>query len=103
MPSINLVQYITMFSRITYHTNTVIDYIFIRFPLNKCHGKVISGNNLAYRTDHLPTFSLFNFSESFDQNSRPYICISNDQNILKLTEKLHSINWTEILDGENPD
>ena len=81
MSSNNFNPYITMPSRITAYSNTIIDHIFIKFPQNKCDKKVISGNILADITDHLPTFALLHFSKCNDFNSRPYIRILNDQNI----------------------
>ena len=99
----NFNAYITLPSRITYYSNTIIDHTFIRFPRNKSEPKVVSGNILANITDHLPTFAIINSPDYVDHNDRPYIRLINEKNIAKFREIIDQNNWNQILDNEEPD
>ena len=68
----NFVPCITLPTRITEKSATIIDHMFLRMPLHKIQTKVNSGNLFCSITDHLMNFILLE-TNTKNNKERPYI------------------------------
>ena len=68
----NFIPCITLPTRITSHSATLIDHIMVRVPKSKIQCKVNSGNLICDITDHLANFTILDLNIRH-QNYRPYI------------------------------
>ena len=68
----NFITCITLPTRITSHSATLIDHIMARLPKSKVQCKVNSGNLLCDITDHLANFTIIELNIRH-QNYQPYI------------------------------
>ena len=87
--------YITLPTRITSHSATLIDHILIHKPLKHMDKKIVSGNLLFEIADHLPNFAIVTEPEKMSKprsKSRTY----SEANIAKFRHKLSLVNWAEI-------
>ena len=84
-------------TRITDHTATLIDNIFI----NSLDYHTISGNILSDLSDHLPNFLIIN--KSFKVNTKTKIYKRDYTNFNKsaLVDEVTSINWDIVLPQTN--
>ena len=101
LESFFLLPSISLPTRITDRSRTLIDNIFFTFSKYKPH----SGNLLSGISDHLPQFLILeNFSSNFRKEPKFYRKWKNfDTN--KFKEDFHRTDWNDILqpDSENPD
>ena len=70
--SYKYLPYITMPTRITPHSATCIDHIFVKNPTNDAITNTISGIFYCDITDHLPCFISISRDPRFRLNERPY-------------------------------
>ena len=103
LTSYNFLPYILTPTRITDHTATSIDHIFVRHPNKLIDTKITSGNILAEIADHLPNFIFFHKKScnSKKSNERPYIRIYSDKNISRFKCLLSETDWNYILREED--
>ena len=102
MLSNNLIPKITIPTRFTDRSTTLIDHIFARIPKANINNLITTGNFLVDISDHLANFAIFNI-EIETIKDRPFIRLYNETNtklfqnniaseITKLNEKINSEN-----------
>ena len=68
----NYIPAITVPTRITHHSATLIDHIFIKLPTKYIQNKCSSGNLYECLSDHLPNFTFIDISAP-TINNRPFV------------------------------
>ena len=96
MLSVNMIPHITLPTRITYETATLIDHIFVSYNKYVCNEDIISGNIINDISDHLPNFLLIGEGEN-EKHGRSWTRIQSEKNIDHFKTYLQSIDWS-ILD-----
>ena len=100
----NFIPCITMPTRITDHSATIIDNIFIKPPKKLLQNKYSSGNLYSDVSDHLPNFTLFDIKTP-KINERPFTRLFTENKINNFLENLHTepslINENELTDANN--
>ena len=87
--------YITLPTRITHHSATCIDHIFIRLPNKKMQWTITSGLFYCAISDHLPSFSLIK-TNSLKTRNRPLIRLYGEKNCTNFCDKMTNFDWNEI-------
>ena len=91
-------------TRITDHSATIIDNIFIKPPKKLLQNKCSSGNLYSDVSDHLPNFTLFDIKTP-KINERPFTRLFTENKINNFLENLHTepslMNENELSDGNN--
>ena len=91
-------------TRITDHSATIIDNIFIKPPKKLLQNKCSSGNLYSDVSDHLPNFTLFDIKTP-KINERPFTRLFTENKINNFLENLHTepslINENELTDANN--
>ena len=85
----NFIPCINLPTRITHHSATLIDHIFIKTPKKLLQNKCSSGNLIADIADHLPNFTFLDI-KTFSIKNRPYIRLFTPSNIKLFNEKVIS-------------
>ena len=98
--SFDFLPFITIPSRITHYSATLIDHIFVRFPNKMTTNKISSGNLFVELTDHLPNFLIMHDKENTVKD-RPFTRIFSDKNISAFKNKLSDINWEYTLNAND--
>ena len=97
----NFIPCITLPTRITDHSATLIDHIFIKCPKKIIQNKCSSGNLITDLSDHLPNFTFFDFKVQTPKN-RPFTRLFTQSKIDNFTAALASepalINSSELTD-----
>ena len=83
----NFVPCITLPTRITSTSATIIDHIMLKLPKNKLHSKVQSGNFSCNISDHLPNFIIVDLAIKNNIN-RPFIRIFSPNKIKEFNDSL---------------
>ena len=100
----NFIPCITLPTRITDHSATLIDHIFLKSPKKLIQNKCSSGNFIADLSDHLPNFTFFD-TDTCSIKDRPFTRIFSKTNIDKFNENLISepplINQADLTDTNN--
>ena len=100
----NFIPCITLPTRITDHSATLIDHIFIKCPKKFIQNKCSSGNLITDISDHLPNFTFFDLQLQTSK-VRPFTRLFTETRIDKFLESLASepplINSTELTDSNN--
>ena len=100
----NFIPCITLPTRITDHSATLIDHIFLKCPKKLIQNKCSSGNFIADLSDHLPNFTFFD-TDTCSIKDRPFTRIFSKTNIDKFNENLISesplINQADLTDTNN--
>ena len=100
----NFIPCITLPTRITDHSATIIDHIFIKCPKKLIQNKCSSGNFITDLSDHLPNFTFFDIQTQTPKD-RPFTRLFTQSKIDKFYESLASepslINPTELTDTNN--
>ena len=95
---------ITIPTRITDHSATIIDHINVFRPLREISNKIISGNLFIDVSDHLPNFIILEgYTHDFSINNRPMVRNYSEKFKALFKTKISEINWTEIVKSDNPD
>ena len=94
----NFIPCITLPTRITHHSATIIDHINIRTPKNLIQTKCSSGNLFADISDHLPNFLFLDVSCP-NINDRPYVRLFTPNRIKHFQDNI--INELPLIDSHN--
>ena len=97
----NFIPCISLPTRISNHSATIIDHIMIKPPKKLIHNKCSSGNLITDLSDHLPNFTLINIKTP-KINDRPFTRLFTENRINKFLENLHT-EAPLIDDNESPD
>ena len=91
----NIIPCITLPTRITLHTATLIDNIHI-YKINKhANSKIVSGNILFEISDHLPNFVLLTGHKR--QDTKLTKCrIFSEKNTAKFRQEIANTDWTDV-------
>ncbi len=102
MLSQNYIPHITLPTRITDTSATLIDHIFVKYNCDIIDEAIISGNIFSDISDHLPNFILFG-EKSVDNTKvlRPSVRILSEKNISKFKEYLSELKWEELFYEKN--
>ena len=100
----NYLPMITVPTRITEYSMTLIDNIFMKIGANNIDDDVISGNVYSDISDHLPNFVLIKCKHVFHppKEVRPNIRIFSDKNKAKFMSLLSETNWADLYETEDP-
>ena len=101
----NFIPCITLPTRITNHSTTLIDHIFVKMPKKLIQNKCSSGNIIVDIADHLPNFTFINIKTPTIKD-RPYIRLFTQNNIDKFREGLQTehplITPVDLIDANFP-
>ena len=89
---------ITIPTRVTYHSASIIDHILLKTPRNLIHTKVSAGNLITDISDHLPNILFMDLAIK-SINERPLIRLFTPQKISEYLEK--SKNEKPLISYEN--
>lgn len=90
------VPYITLPTRITSHSATCIDHIFVRKNNIKLPEDDKSGIFFCDISDHLPCFVSLNYDSRKYNKMRPFIRIYSKKNCNKFLDEMSSTNWDSL-------
>ena len=93
----NFLPHILTPTRITHHSATCIDHIFLRLPSKKIDCEVFAGNIIAEIADHLPNFLMIQDPQNSTKSPRPYIRIFGEKNITRFKHYLDITDWEALL------
>ena len=97
----NFIPCITLPTRITHHSATLIDHIFLKTPKKLLQNKCSSGNLIVDIADHLPNFTFIDI-KAHSIKDRPYTRLFTQSKINHFNENLLSeiplINPSELTD-----
>ena len=100
----NFIPCITLPTRITHHSATLIDHIFIKCPKKLIQNKCSSGNLITDISDHLSNFSMINIKTQSIKD-RPYVRLFTQKNIDRFNDNIESepllIDQSELTDTNN--
>ena len=99
----NFLPSITLPTRITDHSATLIDHLFVRIPRKNIPIQIHGGAIFDDTTDHLPIFSIIENEKCTHSNKRPFIRIYSESNITMFKNKLKYIKWDNILNCDDVD
>ena len=88
----NYLPFITRPTRITYHSATLIDHLFVKMKKTDC--RMFSGNIYSAITDHLPNFTVIDIGRSkCTKLPRPKTRIYSEKNMLKFATMVYDTDW----------
>jgi hypothetical protein len=96
----NIIPCITLPTRITDYSATLIDHINIFRPRKRLGNKVISGNLFCDISDHLPNFVIFSGTKIQPQE-RPVVRNFSERNIGKFKTALAKIDWSNLYEEQH--
>ena len=100
----NFIPCITLPTRITDHSATIIDHIFIKSNKKLIQNKCSSGNLVTDLSDHLPNFTFLDIKTPSIKN-RPFIRLFTPKRIKLFTDNLNLeaalINDNELTEVDN--
>lgn len=88
----NIIPHITLPTRITERSATLIDHILVKHDKHTLDEPITTGNLYCDITDHLPNFILFGQGCKTRQ-IRPMVRIFGEKNIRKFQTKVESTDW----------
>ena len=92
LASYNMLPYITRPTRITNHSATLIDHLFVR--LEKTDRSVCSGNFFCCISDHLPNFVVIETGKpDYSKITRPKVRLFSEKNMLKFAGMNYDTDW----------
>ena len=94
----NYIPLITLPTRLTSHSTTLIDHIFIRLPLRMTQNKCSSGNLLTEYSDHLPNFTLIDINTP-PLKDRPYVRVFSETNKKHFTDNI--LNERDLINDDD--
>ena len=92
--------FITFPTRITSHSATLIDHVFIRTPSKEI--ETVSGIFYASISDHLPNFVSLKCIKSITNQNRPMVRLYGTKQCNKFVSSMESFDW-EVLYRDNND
>ena len=96
----NFIPTITIPSRITHSSATLIDNIFVKLPNRLLDNKVFSGNLITDLSDHLPNFCIIE-GTSNTVKDRPLVRFYNKNNFDKFIDSVNNIDMSPILNSDD--
>ena len=100
----NFIPCITVPTRITDHSATLIDHIFLKIPSKLIQNRCSSGNLITDISDHLPNFTFLDLKTPTIKN-RPYIRLFTENNKKAFADNLLNeaplINDNDLTDPDN--
>ena len=93
----NFIPTITLPTRITDQSLTLIDHIILYRPVNQMKTNSTSGNLFFDVSDHLPNFILMKDTPNYQRKERPYKRIFSERNINKFQHYLERTTWENVL------
>ena len=96
----NFIPTVTLPTRITDTTMTLIDNIFMKFDRKNIHEMVVSGNIYSDISDHLPNFIIIddgNYRSS--KNDRPNVRLFGERNLARFVESFSNADWNDFFVG----
>ena len=91
---------ITLPTRITSHSATCLDHIFMRCNKKSYVFKKNPGILFCDITDHLTTFLFITHKTKHPKHERPMVRIFSEQNCLKFVNEIKSVNWDDTFTPE---
>ena len=82
-------------TRITPHSATCIDHIFIRKSRNNMYSELLSGILYCDISDHLPCFASLKINKTF-VDDRPYIRLFGKLNENKFKQQMEVTAWNNL-------
>ena len=95
LPSIHLP------TRITYHTATLIDNIFIFQRKQKNAQTISSGSIYSAISDHLPCFLIIQYPTKIPKPHRPKVRVYNETNKQTFLNQLQQSDWTSVYNTDD--
>ena len=100
----NFVPAITLPTRITDTTMTLIDNIFIKINKKNINDKVLAGNIYSDISDHLPNFIIIQGHKQLSSaSSRKKVRIFGEQNLEKFVNGINNLDWSDFFTSDNVD
>ena len=94
----NYIPYITRPTRITSHSATLIDHLFLKVSPRDIDKSVLSGNFFCDISDHLPNFLVLPWDQSTHKNTdKKKVRIYSESNILKFIHHIFYVPWSQEL------
>ena len=98
----NYVPSITLPTRITDTTITLIDNIFMKINKKNVNDKVLSGNIYSDISDHLPNFiTIQSHKSTFTENFQKKVRIYGEKNIEKFVNRISNIDWSDFFNSDD--
>ena len=94
--SYSLLPYITLPTRITAHTSTCIDHVFIRSPPRGLELSKISGILYCDISDHLPCFVSIQIQNVHVSKERPMTRLFGEGQCLAFAENMRAFDWDSL-------
>ena len=93
--SFKFLPYINLPSRITSHSATCIDHVFIRLPNSKKVWNITAGLLYCSISDHLPNFVSLKTNSKINKE-RPLIRLYGKENCIKFQNLMTAFDWNSI-------
>merc|ERR1712055_931573 len=97
----NFIPCITIPTRITSRSASIIDHIFVKIPPKLIQIKCFSGNLITDLSDHLPNFTFLDLKTQ-NTKKRPFVRLFTEKNKKLFADKLHEeaplINTNDLTD-----
>jgi len=98
----NFIPVITMPTRITSRTATLIDHMYYyEGTKHTMNISVKSGNFVEDISDHLPNYMLMINKKQYSKTARPLIRLFSERNMAKFKHELQNTNWSTAFDTED--
>ena len=94
--SAKYLPYIVLPTRITHHSTTCIDHIFVRNNPRHGYQDILGGVFYCEITDHLPNFVTLKSDDAISSTDRPMVRLFGENNGQKFIQSMLSINWNEL-------
>ena len=94
--SSNFIPHITLPTRVTETTATLIDHILVKYDKHTVDEPVTSGNIFCDISDHLPNFVLFGHKREIASKERPLVRIFGEKNVQKFRDHIKAVNWSQL-------
>ena len=88
--------FITLPTRITSHSATCIDHIFVRNPSNPINSQILSGIFYCDISDHLPCFTSIKLASTNTPVNRPKVRIFSEKNCGIFKARINGIKWDDV-------
>ena len=94
---------ITIPTRITDSSVSLIDHILINSQIIKDKGDIMTGNLYCDISDHLPNFIKIKTKHNFNKTERPMVRIYGQKNMEKFRDFIANSSWEEYFITNDPD
>ena len=88
--------YVTLPTRITPHSATCIDHIFVKYPPTVHFNDILSGIFYSDISDHLPCFISFKINNPVKMNNRPFTRLYGEAQCNAFKENMNSFLWESL-------